>query len=137
MNTTVTESVNQTAPTESAVATVAPATRKGRAPSPNTMISFWAIDGKPINHVGKPTIEELKNRRRVTIQKIVGKANYNPEIHGYGEVDPADALEVTRRLAAKDARKAKASAPIVGATMPAPSNSETVVSNLTPETVNA
>lgn len=136
METTVINSENQTAPTESAVAT-APAKRKGRAPSPNTMISFWAIDGKPINHVGKPSIEELKNRRRVTIQKIVGKANYNPEVHGYGEVDPADALEITRRQNAKEARKVKATAPVMGATMPAPSNSETVVSSLTPETVNA
>lgn len=123
------------------VAEAAPVVEKvnkkpGRKPSPDTKVTFWVIEGKRVTQKGKPSVDMLKNRRRVTMPKI-DAANYNPEIHGYGEVDPADALEITRRETPKPKKEKAAkveSAPVANATMPVPQNSEVQTVSLTAPT---
>lgn len=116
-----TTETNVAAPTAETTPTVAK--RPGRKPSPETLISFWAINGVRITQKGKPSIEMLQNRRRITMPKM---ETYNPDVHGLGEVDPADVLEITRRQLPKTP---KAKAVTTGATMPAPQNTSSEVVN--------
>lgn len=75
-----------------------PRQKPGRKSTGETLKTFYVIaDSEGVMRQnyskGRPSLETLKNRRRVTINK---NDEYNPDIHGTGEVVASDLVEIAR-----------------------------------------
>lgn len=78
-----------------------PKRRPGKKASATTMKSFFVMNGVPITGKGRPSKEEIQNRRLVTMPK---HEDYNPSVHGFGTRQQVDDLMVQ----VMDARQVKA-----------------------------
>lgn len=68
-----------------------PKQRPGKKASATTMKSFFVMNGVPITGKGRPSKEEIQNRRLVTMPK---HENYDSNVHGLGERQQVDDLMV-------------------------------------------
>lgn len=82
-----------------------PKQRPGKKASATTMKSFFVMNGVPIKGKGRPSKEEIQNRRLVTMPK---HENYDFNIHGFGERQQVDDLMVQVMEARQASKPVKA-----------------------------
>ena len=95
-----------------------PKQRPGKKASAATLKSFFVMDGVPITGKGRPSTEEIRNRRLVTMPK---HENYDSNIHGLGERQAVDDLMVQVMEARQANKPVKAAKTVAADVTPEPS----------------